>query len=613
MCGIAGYIGKRFIEKKIIDNLFVSMNNRGPDFKDYKQFISKSSENINLFHSRLSIIDLNKRSNQPFVFKNYVLIFNGEIYNHIEIKKKLKKKYGAKFSTQSDTEVLIQAYHYLGIKFLDLLEGMWSFAIYDKKLCKLILSRDRFGEKPLYYVKTSDGFYFGSEINYLKILISDNLKVKISDVKNFLSLGYKAIDKFDLTFFEKLKKVKPSNYLTLEKNVLSKKKYWNLKYNPNFKISDKEIIDTFSNKFDLSIEKQLRADVETAFYLSGGVDSNSICSSSSKLLNRKFKTFSIVDSDIRYNEKKRIYLANQQLKSKNFSLAINKLSSENNLEKLKDIVSYHGKPVITISSVIQNLLNESIKKNNIKVCIGGIGADEFLTGYYDHHLFYLKQINKTPKYLESLKNWNKFIKGFVRNPYLKEKNYILKNKNFRSHILETNKDIYRYFYNKSHINTFKETHYSNDVLRNRMLNEIFHETLPVLLDQEDLNCMHHSIENRSPFLDRKLTEFIFTIPTPSLIKNGYTKYILRKSMEGKVDKRILYNRRKMGFNAALNSLISIKNSNLKNFVLEKKSPIYDLVDIEKIKGLFSKRNLKNSESKFLFSLISCKIFLEQNL
>ena len=612
MCGIAGYIGKRFIEKKIIDNLFVAMNNRGPDFKGYKQFISKSSENINLFHSRLSIIDLNKRSNQPFVFKNYILIFNGEIYNYIEIKNKLKK-YGAKFSTQSDTEVLIQAYHYFGIKFLDLLEGMWSFAIYDKKLCKLILSRDRFGEKPLYYVKTSDGFYFGSEINYLKILISDNLQVKISDVKNFLSLGYKAIDKFDLTFFEKLKKVKPSNYLIFEKNVLLKKKYWNLKYNPNFKINDKEIIDTFSNKFDLSIEKQLRADVETAFYLSGGVDSNSICSSSSKLLNRKFKTFSIVDSDARYNEKKRIYLANQHLKSKNFSLAINKLSSENNLEKLKDIVSYHGKPVITISSVIQNLLNESIKKNNIKVCIGGIGADEFLTGYYDHHLFYLKQVNKTPRYLESLKNWNKFIKGFVRNPYLKDKNYILKNKNFRSHILETNKDIYRYFYNKSHINTFKETHYTNDVLRNRMLNEIFHETLPVLLDQEDLNCMHHSIENRSPFLDRKLTEFIFTIPTPSLIKNGYTKYILRKSMEGKIDKGILYNRRKMGFNAALNSLISIKNSNLKNFVLEKKSPIYDLVDIGKIKELFSKRNLKNSESKFLFSLISCKIFLEQNL
>ena len=146
-----------------------------------------------------------------------------------------------------------------------------------------------------------------------------------------------------------------------------------------------------------------------------------------------------------------------------------------------------------------------------------------------------------------------------------------------------------------------------------MLNEIFYETLPILLDQEDLNCMHHSIENRAPFLDRQMAEFVFSIPTENLINNGFSKYILRKSMDNIVDKRILFNRRKMGFNAALNSLIFLQNDHIRNYILDKKSPIYDLVNINKIEKLLKRKKLKNSESKFLFSLISSKIFLEGNV
>ena len=175
MCGIAGYIGFESLTKYKIDQTLSIMKNRGPDHQSASSY-SYSDKIINLLHSRLAIIDLDSRSNQPFTYENYHMVFNGEIYNYIEIRNELKKN-GYTFKTDSDTEVLIKAYHFWKTNMFQKIEGMWSFAIYDDNTGKLILSRDRFGEKPLYIYKSNNGIYFGSEIKYIKSLSGHTFEV----------------------------------------------------------------------------------------------------------------------------------------------------------------------------------------------------------------------------------------------------------------------------------------------------------------------------------------------------------------------------------------------------------------------------------------------------
>jgi len=178
MCGISGFIGKEKISKETIKHSLNLMKNRGPDFQDYKEIKVSNSINLYFLHSRLSILDLQKRSNQPFKKKHVTLIFNGEIYNYKEIKTDLEEL-GYKFYTESDTEVLANAYLQYGEKCVDYFEGMWAFAIWDDKIKKLFLSRDRFGEKPLFFYKNQKGIYFGSEIKFIKSLSSDNFRINI--------------------------------------------------------------------------------------------------------------------------------------------------------------------------------------------------------------------------------------------------------------------------------------------------------------------------------------------------------------------------------------------------------------------------------------------------
>jgi len=174
MCGIAGYIGKEKIDDTLIKKTLELMRNRGPDNQDYIK-IKDGNINILLLNTRLSIIDLDKRSNQPFIINDNFITYNGEIYNYIELREELEKD-NVKFNTKSDTEVLLQSYIKYGEKCVDYFEGMWAFAIYNKKRKKLFLSRDRFGEKPLYYSKQKNGIFFGSETRFIKSL-SKSIKV----------------------------------------------------------------------------------------------------------------------------------------------------------------------------------------------------------------------------------------------------------------------------------------------------------------------------------------------------------------------------------------------------------------------------------------------------
>ena len=203
MCGFAGYLGRKKISKRLIQKTLKFMKNRGPDNQSYKLY-RVFDLNLYMLHSRLNIIDINKRSNQPYVFNDHAIIFNGEIYNYLELKQDLIRK-GVKFSTNSDTEVLLKSYLFYGLKFLQKLEGMWSFVILNKKSDQVLISRDRFGEKPLYYTFEKNELFFGSEIKFIKSLSNKKFKIDDRHLFKYLFLGYKSIKKNYDTYFEKIK------------------------------------------------------------------------------------------------------------------------------------------------------------------------------------------------------------------------------------------------------------------------------------------------------------------------------------------------------------------------------------------------------------------------
>jgi len=607
MCGISGFIGFRKIETNTIKSTLKLMKNRGPDKQDY--FYKKINKDcfVYLLHSRLSIIDLKDRSHQPFRIGDYVLIFNGEIYNFIELKKKIMSE--IQFKTKSDTEVILQYFIKYGSKCFDYFEGMWSLAIYNINKKKLILSRDRFGEKPLFIMEKDHGIYFASEIKYLKNLAKEQkLQINYEKINKFLQFGYKSIFKKNDTFFKDVKLMESSTTLEIDEKIRQKsKKYWNFKVKINNNLSLNKTVRSVRKIFLKNLKLRLRSDVKIALCLSGGIDSTTIASFAKKKLNKKLETFSIIDNkDARYNEKDNVeYISRKLDLQNNYIYSSGKL----NFKRLKKQIKYHDSPVFTITNYLQNYLAENISKKKYKVVLSGSGADEIFSGYYDHHLMYLYEVRQNRSlYKNHLSKWENHILPNIRNKYFRNKNLFFKNKMERKYIYDHNKELKKFFI-KPLKNNFNEKNYTKSLLKNRMLNETFFENIPIFTHSEDLNFMQYSIENRSPFLCRELFEFMMTVPVKYFMQNGYAKSILRKIGKNILDDKIRLDRKKKGFNSSINTLINIRSKSFKNFVKED-SKIYKIINKKEFLKILDEPNSENYISKFIFSFISVKIFLQ---
>jgi asparagine synthase (glutamine-hydrolysing) len=600
MCGIAGFIGNDRISNEIINKSLFLMKNRGPDDQSFCHLKVNNSLNIYLLHSRLSIIDLKNRSNQPFKKKHITLIFNGEIYNYKEIKKNLEEL-GYKFYTESDTEVLASAYLQYGEKCVDYFEGMWAFALWDDKIKKLFLSRDRFGEKPLFFYKNQKGIYFGSEIKFIKSLSSDNFIINKDKINFNLLHGYKSIFQDNTSYFRNVLFLESGHNFIIDSNLNKKKyKYWKPIIKQNKKLSYSEACDGVNFYLKKSLKIRLRSDVPVAFCLSGGVDSSLLASIAVKEFNTKVSTYSIIDKDERYNEKKNILTTVNDLKCKSNLVYLN---HDKTLFNLKKLVQYHDCPISTVSYLVHSFLSEKISKNKYKVAISGTGADELFTGYYHHYLLYLKVIKHNKNFNKQLSDWKKFVLPFVRNPNLK--NLSLRNKNNNYEDIDSIKKFVKKITKKNKEKKFKNT----DLLRNKMLNELFYEVIPVILHHDDLNSMYYSIENRSPYLDKNLFEFANSIPTNFLINQGYQKNVLRDSFKNTLNDQVRLDRHKKGFNASINSIIDFKDPRIDSYLFDKNSEINDFVNMKEIKQKIYTNN-SNQFSKFIFSVLNAKIFID---
>jgi asparagine synthase (glutamine-hydrolysing) len=347
---------------------------------------------------------------------------------------------------------------------------------------------------------------------------------------------------------------------------------------------------------------RLRSDVPLAFCLSGGVDSSSLASIAAKRFGHEVAAFSIIDSDERYNEYDNIMATVRDIDCKH---TVVKLKPGGMLEQLQELVAYHDAPVATITYLVHSFLIRFMAQQGYKVTFSGTAADELFTGYFDHWMWHLAEMKGNSN---KLKEWQKHIKPLVRNPLLQNPQRFIDDATLRDHIY-LDCDEFASYLRVDWQEGFAEEKYTESVLRNRMLNELFHEGTRLILHEDDLNSMMYSIENRSPYLDKNLFEVAYSIPIEHLMKDGYSKYPLRAAMKGVLNDKVRLDRHKKGFNASIHSIVDMNNPKDREYILAD-GPIYDLVDKSKIEGLMKRDYMSNSFSKFFFNFLSAKIFLE---
>lgn len=606
MCGIAGYFGGDAAVSRRIPAALDRMRQRGPDARDFRIYSSQGENQVILLHSRLSILDLDPRSNQPFEESGCSLVFNGEIYNYLELRAELEKL-GHSFRTSSDTEVLLHSYLEFGEDCVLRFEGMWAFALWDSRRNRLFLSRDRFGEKPLYFAQRPEGFYFASETSTLKALAGWTPEVNRRQVVRYLTQGYKSLYKHGETFYEGISELRYAQSGFIDDRLeFVRRSYWAPRVAVDEGMTFEEAVEGTRARLLESVRIRLRSDAPLAFCLSGGVDSSALVSIAAKVFNCRAATFSIIDSDERYNELDNIRAT---VADTGVDAHYLQIPQEEALPRLRKLIAYHDAPLATTTYYVHSMITEQVAKRGFRVVFSGTSADELFTGYYDHFLLHLNELEGTPYYQEALSAWKTHTLGFVRNPILQNPRLYGENPRFRDHVYDNSAEFADLLLADA-VEEFTEETYCPSLLRNRMLNELFHEATPVILHEDDLNSMCYSIENRSPYLDSRLVSFAYSIPARHLIREGHGKYVLRESMKGILNDQVRMDRRKKGFNASINSVIDLKDPEIRDYLLDPNSPLAGILDLDKVAPLFDLDPAPNHYSKFLFNLVNTRIFLD---
>jgi asparagine synthase (glutamine-hydrolysing) len=566
MCGISGIISKKgkSIEPTLIKQLNESISHRGPDSSGYFAY-----KNIAFGHQRLSIIDLSDDGKQPMSYQNnYVITYNGEIYNYLELRETLVE-HGYTFTSQSDTEVMLAAYDYWGKDCINHFNGMWAFALLDKKNDEVFISRDRFGVKPVYYYDGEDYFAFGSEIKQLLPLLP---KITADEpvLIDYLVAGME--DHLENTFFTGIKKLPSSNSFIyrLSDNLKTINQYFDLVPIPDIQAkTESESVALYKKSFIDSIKLRLRSDVKVGTCLSGGLDSSSIAYYASKLYasSENLLAFHVSTSkDPKYNE---LPYVKELIKDIPIDLVIIDGSKENVIKNIDNVIKVQEEPFGSVSVVLQYLLMEKAKSMNCKVLLDGQGGDESLLGYERYYLSIFLSLKSSQKvrFLNNVIKKSKlnlisllgyifyFTNSFLRIKLLRRRNIFINAKAFAL----MNKEVYITMA-KNYRNIF-------DLQRQ----ELFSTQLPHLLRYEDKNSMFFSIETRLPFLDYRNVQNAASINPLFKIKDGWSKYILRKSIDQEVPSSIVWRKNKIGFELPENEIINLLEPELKQLL--EKSPL----------------------------------------
>ena len=596
MCGIGGVVFRnKAVERSRLSKMASFSNERGPD--NTGLWIDA---NMGFYHNRLSIIDLSQSANQPMVKENHVIVFNGEIYNFKQLKKEIENL-GSSFKTNSDTEVILEGYKVWGIdKLVSKLDGMFAFSILDRAKQSMVLVRDRFGKKPLYYLKNNLKFTFSSDIRAIK-WEEPNLTVNYNSIDYFLS---------ELTvpqpnsIWNEVKQVEAGFYMTynFSTNEIEHKKYHSFQFaDEKLTFNNEEsLLDELESKLTKAITKRTLADVPIGCFLSGGVDSGLIVALLAENSSKPVKTYTVGFENKDYNEISEAKLVYEKYATQHTELMMPK-SDIGNL--LIDLTKYIGEPFADPSIIPTYLISKEIS-NHVKVALSGDGGDEVFGGYGEYLTAYQSEVfskSNSPNVQKIKALYSKFNNRVLKKSdrsslFYSFSNQLPSQKLNRNIGFSDSEKIKLYkakhlkpFYSELYLNELWDEN-SNNIsstddfiltsLRTRLLNDY--------LVKVDRMSMRSSLEVRSPFLDTELADFSFSLDHKYRFNGGlYKKYLLKKIVSKKYDERI-FNRPKKGFSIPLKQI-------LKN---ELKEMSYDLLTSQ----IFKNRNLFNAS--FVDKLIS---------
>lgn len=610
MCGITGYIANDKLSLNIMVN---ALEHRGPDaFGVYETLINE--QHIGLGHTRLSILDLSEKGNQPFVSddKKIHLVYNGEIYNFPELKKTYLKD--EDFNSDTDTEVILKLYQQKGLAFLDLLNGDFAISILDEHQNKLYLIRDRAGVKPLYYSYKNETLIFGSEI---KAILRGGVKAELEteNLQNYLVFKYSPGNE---TLFKNINRLQPAHYLVYDLNdeAIQIKRYWDpnksAKYaNLNFKEAQKEIKYLLED----ATQKRLLADVSVGTFLSGGLDSsiiasflkdkpeiNHFCASKeAKDLKKEGTT-----SDFQYAE--------QLAKDWNINMTEIPIGSDNtNLEQIRNTIKY-GDDLIADGSQIPSFLITKAAAKKSKVILSGMGADELFLGYAGHQMTLLDSwLSKMPfskfiaKRLYAIDQGNGKFKAFRRYLHKLGKYYSYPHFKYGLYtIVGDYKNSLSVFQSKENNakqileGYFSEEKNPYDCFKTFEYENFLHKNLSYL----DRMTMANGVEGRVPFLDHRIIEFAHAIPRKYKLSNtGKTKAVLKEAFKNDLPDYVT-KRRKAGFGMPLRSIFSSEDkvNELLDRDLFQSIEGFSMKDIERI--IQSHLSGREDNSALIYALIS---------
>lgn len=544
MCGISGIIKRG--NKPVLQQDIKAMNDlifhRGPDDEGY--FFGEA---FALGHRRLAILDLSSDGHQPMHYLDkYVITYNGEIYNYLEIRDELMRD-GFRFHSKTDTEVILAAYDKWGFDCVKKFNGMWAFSLFDREKNLLFCSRDRFGVKPFYYSDDEDTFVFGSEIKQVICNRHGRIFANVNSVRDFLVEGYS--EHTEETFFEGVFSLPPGNNLiySIEHHTFSREKYYLLEEDKSLSLFGEEAAAArFLENFKRSINYRLRSDVKVGTCLSGGLDSSSVAGIAAKIYADKSEArFQAIHAKTKEMGMDESQHAEELASTCNIDLCIIEPTTEEFRKSIHEVVYCQEEPFRSPSVFMQYFVFKKAKELGCKVMLDGQGGDEILLGYERYF----------PAYLRALP-FSSAIKAFFnssKNSRLSLNELLAYFAYFSIPTLRMARIKIKFsFLKDEHLKDFsKIKRFSESYLDIRKLQKLEIESLqlPHLLRYEDKNSMWHSIEARLPFLDYQLVETALSINNAFKIKDGWTKYILRKAMAGLIPNSILWRKNKIGFAA----------------------------------------------------------------
>jgi asparagine synthase (glutamine-hydrolysing) len=600
MCGISGFCDfSKKSDKQTLVKMTDVLHHRGPDDSGYS-FYEDKYRNIGLGHRRLSILDISTHGHQPMSFQNLEIVYNGEVYNFKEIRKDLKNL-GYTFFSDSDTEVILKAYHKWGIKAVDKFNGMFAIVIYDKGNEKLIFIRDRAGVKPFYYYYFNNLFIFSSELKSFHKHKEFKKEINLDSVATFLQFGY-ILEPYSI--FKNTFKLKAGCYLELDLKTkrLKEKEYWNVIdfYNmQKLNMNEDEAILKTEKLLKSAFEYRMVSDVPVGVFLSGGYDSSVVTALLQSERKEKLKTFTIGFYEEKYNEAHHAKKIAEYLGTDHTEYYC---TTKEAIDIIPTLSEYYDEPFADVSSV-PTILVSKIAREKVTVSLSADGGDEIFGGYNK----YMSNLEKQSKIMSNLKilgnkNLNN-IARYLQNSGLR-KDVLFENKvaklcfedsielqkliPYFSTPVSNEKLIKDYKYKRS-ISNFDDILKLNNTLDSfDKMFAIDYKTYMVddVLHKVDRATMSVSLEGREPLLDYRIIEFVSRLPSDIKIKNGDKKWLLKQIAHKYLPKEIM-DRPKMGFGMPVDEWL--KNE-LKDYVEEYLSDKFETVlngkELENIKRLF---------------------------